>query len=98
MSRGGKNAYAAKLMAAKAAMSQDEKRALIRRILTTIRQAEAVALNDEFGFGAKRFERFCRRMEAVFDQYGDFLDDIDADFADGKLEAAYKRIVDKKKS
>ena len=45
-----KNAYAAKLMAAKAQMQREERQALVNRCITTIYQASAVALNEKFGF------------------------------------------------
>ena len=88
-----KNQYAAQLMAIKAAMSQDEKRALIRRILTTIRQAEAVALNNEFGFGAERIARFRDALDHTIIEYGVELDNNDAEYADANLEEAYLRIM-----
>ena len=89
----GKNAYAAKMMAAKAAMSQDQKKALIHRCLTTIYQASAVALNNEFGFGPDRITRFREAMENVINEYGVEMQETDAEFADGKLEEAYLRIM-----
>ena len=53
-----KNVYAAKLMAAKAAMTQQERAALVNRTLTTVYQASAVALNEVYGFGPERIARF----------------------------------------
>ena len=95
MGRKGNNAYAAQLMAAKAAMTQEAKRALVGRCITTIFQASAIALNDEFGFGAERIERFREKLNRTIEEYGTFLDDTDVDYADGKLEEAYLRIVGK---
>ena len=88
-----KNAFAAKMMAAKAALSMQERQALIHRVLTTVYQASAVALHEEFGFGPGRIERFKDAMEAVILEYGDLLSGTDADYADGKLEEQYNKIV-----
>lgn len=44
-----KNAFAAKMMAAKAALSQQQRQEIIHRCLTTVYQASAVALNEQFG-------------------------------------------------
>lgn len=88
-----RNQYAAKIVAAKAAMKQEERAALVRRCLTTIYQAAAVALNDEFGFGAERIVRFREKLNSTIEEYGDLLNDTDAEYADGKLEEAYRRIM-----
>lgn len=88
-----RNAFAAKMMAAKAALSMQERQALIHRVLTTVYQASAVALHEEFGFGPERITRFRETMEAVIMEYGDLLSGTDADYADGKLEEQYNKIV-----
>lgn len=49
-----KNAYAAKLQAQRVHLRNEERADLIHRILTTVYQASAVVLNQEFGFGADR--------------------------------------------
>ena len=41
-----RNAYAAKMMAAKGAVTQRQKSVLVNRCITTIYQASAIALND----------------------------------------------------
>ena len=88
-----RNAYAAKLMAAKGAVPAHQPAALVHRCLTTDYQASAVALHKVYGFGPERIERFKAAMEAVILECGDLMDDVDADFADGKLEERYKRIM-----
>lgn len=88
-----KNAFAGKLIAAKAALSQQQKATLIHRVLTTVYQASAIALNEQFGFGAERIARFRDGMEAVIQEYGVLLDDTDADYADGKLAQRYEAIM-----
>lgn len=88
-----RNAFAGKLIAVKAALTQQQKAALIHRVLTTVYQASAIALNEQFGFGAERIARFRDGMEAVIQEYGVLLDDTDADYADGKLAQRYEAIM-----
>lgn len=88
------SAYAKKLTAAKAAISHMERQALVHRCITTIFQASAVALNDEFGFGADRITRFKTAMENIVAEYGDLMHGADADYADDKLEEAFNRIME----
>lgn len=88
-----KNAYAVKLMAAKGAVSRAERAAIINRCITTVFQASAVALNEQFGFGPERIARFRESMERTINEYGVMLDAADADYADGKLEQRYRRIM-----
>ena len=88
-----RNAYAAKLMAAKGAVSAHQKKELVHRCLTTVYQASAVALHEVYGFGPDRIDRFRDAMEAVILEYGDLLDSVDADYADEKLERRYKAIM-----
>lgn len=88
-----KNAFAGKLIAVKAALTQQQKAALIHRVLTTVYQASAIALNERFGFGAERIARFRDGMESVIQEYGVLLDDTDADYADGKLAQRYEAIM-----
>lgn len=88
-----RNAYAAKLMAAKGAVTANQRAELVHRCLTTVYQASTVALHEEFGFGPERIKRFKEAMEAVILEYGDLMNDVDADYADGKLEERYKQIM-----
>ena len=88
-----RNAYAAKLMAAKGAVTAHQRAALVHRCLTTVYQASAVALHEVYGFGPDRIERFRDAMEAVILEYGDLMDNVDADYADGKLEERYRKIM-----
>ena len=88
-----RNAYVGKLIAAKAALTQQQKAALIHRILTTVYQASAIALNEQFGFGAERIARFRDCMEAVIMEYGGLMDEADVDYADGKLAQRYETIM-----
>lgn len=88
-----RNAYAAKLMAAKGAVTAHQRAALVHRCLTTVYQASAVALHEVYGFGPDRIERFRDAMEAVILEYGDLMDNVDTDYADWKLEERYKQIM-----
>lgn len=88
-----KNAYAAKLQAQRVHLRNEERADLIHRILTTVYQASAVALNEQFGFGADRISRFRDAMEQTIIEYGAMLDDVDADYADGKLSKRYEQIM-----
>lgn len=88
-----KNAYAAKLQAQRVHLRNEERADLINRILTTVYQASAVALNEQFGFGADRIARFRDAMEQTIIEYGALLDSVDADYADGKLAQRYEQIM-----
>ena len=88
-----KNAYAAKLQAQRVHLRNQERADLIHRILTTVYQASAVALNEQFGFGADRISRFRDAMEQTIVEYGALLDSVDADYADGKLAQRYEQIM-----
>lgn len=88
-----KNAYAAKLQAQRVRLRNSERAELIHRVLTTVYQASAVALNEQFGFGADRISRFRDAMEQTIIEYGAMLDDVDADYADGKLSKRYEQIM-----
>lgn len=91
-----KNAYAAKIQARRVHLRNEERADLINRILTTVYQASAVALNEQFGFGADRISRFREAMEKTIVEYGALLDSTDTDYADGKLEQRYKQIMNQK--
>ena len=88
------SAYAKKLTVAKAAVSQMERQALVRRCINTIFQASAVALNEQFGFGADRITKFRLAMESIINEYGDLMAGADVDYADDKLEEAFNRIME----
>ena len=58
-----KNAYAMKLQAAKQYLKNEERKRIINRTITTVFQASAVALHENFGFGADRIKKFRDSME-----------------------------------
>lgn len=88
-----KNSYAKKIQKQRILMKNEERLALIRRILTTVYYAAAITLNDEFGFGADRIQRFRDGLDKTINAYGGLMDDVDADYADGKLEQVYQKIM-----
>lgn len=88
------NAYARKLTAVKHAVSYMERQEIVRRCINTIFYASAVALNEQFGFGSERIMRFKEAMEKVVNEYGCLADGADFDYADGKLEEAFRRIME----
>lgn len=90
-----KNAYAAKLQAQRVHLRNSERAELIHRILTTVYQASAVALNEQFGFGADRIEKYREALDATICEYGKLGDGADWDYADGKLEQRYAQIMRK---
>lgn len=89
----GRNAYAAKLQAQRVRLKNAERAELINRIITTVYQASAVALNEKFGFGAERISRFRSAMEQTVIEYGGLVGQVDADYADGKLAQRYEQIM-----
>lgn len=90
-----KNAYAAKLRAKRVRLKNEERSELINRILTTVYQASVVALNDSFGFGADRIEKFRDALDKTINEYGELGNGADWDYADGKLEQRYMQIMRK---
>lgn len=90
-----KNAFARKLTVAKQTISYAEKQNIVRRCINTIFYAFAIALNEEFGFGAGRIMRLKEKMEKVIEEYGVLASGADTDYADGKLEEAFKKIMER---
>lgn len=88
-----KNTYAAKLRAQGIVAANLQKQAIVRMCITTVFQASAIALNEEFGFGADRVKRFRDAMEAVMMEYGALQDGVDTEYAQSKLEQRYLQIV-----
>lgn len=88
-----RNAYAAKLMAAKQILRDEEKTAIIHQCVARMYQASAVALNDEFGFGEARIVRFRERLDSIIKEFGGLQKMNDVEYADTKLEEAYKKIM-----
>lgn len=92
---GRHNAFARRLVVAKEVVSYNAKQAIVRRCINTLFYASAIALNEEFGLGAKRLMRFKERMEKVVEEYGLLASGADTDYADDKLEEAFKKIMER---
>ena len=90
----GRNAFAAKMVATAGRLKAEERKALVQHCIDTVHMASAVALNEQFGFGADRLARFKAATEAVIFEYGDLLDGTDADYANGALERRYKQLTE----
>lgn len=87
--------YAVRMQQAKHFLSDEERKAIVHHCLTTIYQASAVALNEEFQFGKDRVERFRDKLNETMLEFGVLQDDTDTDYAMGALERRYQQIVGK---
>ena len=85
--------YAVRMQHARSIIADEERKALVHYCLTTIYQAAAVALNDEFGFGAERVERFRDKLNETMLEFGVLQDETDTDYAPGAVERRYLQIV-----
>lgn len=85
--------YAVRLQQEKRMLADVERQAIVHHCLTTIYQAAAVTLNDEFGFGRERIERFRDKLNETMLEFGVLQDDTDTDYAMGALERRYKQIM-----
>lgn len=90
-----KNQYAKKLNAVRFALREEERRALIRKTTDTLFKLSTGALHEAFGFGPERQERFRRAFERAVLEYGAWMDGADSDYADGKLDEAYRQAADR---
>lgn len=88
-----KNAYAAKIQMARRAMKIAERRAVIDKTVDTLFKVSVVALNREFQFGGVRAKRFRSTLESVLLEYGALQESADVEYADGKLDEAYNKIM-----
>ena len=88
-----KNAYAAKIRVARAALRAAERREVIDRTVAIMFKVSVVALNSAFQFGGVRAERFRNTLENVLLEYGALQDSADVEYADSKLDSAYKQIM-----
>lgn len=50
-------------------------------------------MNEEFGFGAERVERFRDKLNETMLEFGVLQDDTDTDYAMGALERRYQQIM-----
>ena len=89
-----KNRYAKVLTEVRSALTEEEKQQIIWHVVEVIDHADAIALNRAFGFGPKRLERYRRALADVCEEFEVEKRLNDLDYADGKLEEAYKRIME----
>lgn len=87
--------YAVRIQQGKRLLEDTERKAIVHHCLTTIYQAAAVALNEEFGFGSERVERFRDKLNETMLEFGVLQDDTDTDYAMGALERRYEQIMGK---
>lgn len=85
--------YAVRMQQARLILANEERAAIVHHCITTIYQAAAIALNEQFGFGQERVERFRDALNGVMLDFGVLQDDTDTDYAQGALERRYKQIV-----
>lgn len=90
-----KNSYAAKLVAAKARLSDNERRELIGKTFETTYKMAVIAMNRAFGIGSSRASVFRDTMNNLFNEYDKLIDEVDENYADGKIDEAYQSIVGK---
>lgn len=89
--------YAVRMQQAKYVLADEERKALVHHCITMIYQASAVALNEEFGFGAERVERFRDKLNKTMLEFGVLQDDTDTDYAMGALERRFEQIMGEEK-
>lgn len=85
--------YSARMKQAKNILADEERKALVHHCITMIYQASAVALNEEFGFGSERVERFRDKLNETMLEFGVLQDDTDTDYAMGALERRHQQIM-----
>lgn len=85
--------YSMRLQQQKRMLTDREQKAIVHHCLTTIYQASAVALNEEFGFGKERIEKYRDKLNDTMLEFGVLQDDVDTDYAIGSLERRYQQIV-----
>lgn len=90
-----KNRYAKVLTEVRSALTAEEKQQIIWHVVEIMEQAFAVAQNEEFGHGKRRHERSRKRLADVFERYEVEKRLNDLDYADGKLEEAFKKIMER---
>lgn len=86
---------AVRMQMGKRMLTDQEQKAIVHHCLTTIYQASAVALNEEFGFGSERIVRFRDKLNETMLEFGVLQDDTDTDYAIGALERRYEQIMGK---
>lgn len=89
-----KNQYAKVLQQVKSALTAEEKQQIIWHVVEVMDQANVIATHRAFGHGKKRNERRLKALADVCEEFEVEKRLNDLDYADGKLEEAYKRIME----
>lgn len=92
---GRHNAFAQKIALSMAVLKEEERRAIVRRCIDTCYYAAAIANNRAFHIGRTREPIFKEDFLSVLEEYGVLMHGADVDYADDKLEEAYKRIMER---
>lgn len=88
-----KNAFAAKLVKAKAALTAQERRELIGKTFETTYKLAVIANNRAFGIGKERAKRFRDALNELFTEYDQRMKETDEDYADGKVDEEYSAVI-----
>lgn len=91
-----KNQYAAKLVAAKAAIHEQEKTAIITKTVQIMFEVFGIAINRSLGIGPDRFVKVLQEADEIYAWYAD-MQKTDVEYADAKLREVYNDIMVKKK-
>lgn len=88
-----KNTFAVKLMKAKVALSENARKELIGRTFETTYKLAVIANNRAFGKGRESAKLFRDTLNDLFTEYDQLMKEVDTDYADGKVDEAYRAIV-----
>lgn len=88
-----KNSYAKTLMAQRSVLKEAERKELISRTFETTYKLSVIANNIAFGKGSNQAKLFRSTLNELFTEYGKMLDEVDADYADGKVDERYRAII-----
>lgn len=93
-----KNDYAKKLLKQRNILRGQEKRELISGAVDALHKIYAVELNELHGFGKERIDQLQKSVDADFLEWEALQESADWDFADGKLDERYEKIMGNAKS
>lgn len=93
-----KNDYAKRLLKQRNILRGQEKRELISSVVDVLHKIYAVELNELYGFGRERIEQLQKSVDDDFLEWEALQEGADWDFADGKLDERYEKIMGNAKS
>lgn len=88
-----KNDYVRKITSQKKILSSQEKRKIISGVVDALHKIYAVELNELHGFGKERLEQLQKSVDADFLEWEAWKEETGWDFADGKLDQRYQKIM-----